>query len=68
MTDRATFYLTAYLVRNRVLEEASIDIVVGQGHEIGRLSRLYLRASERDGAYEVRVGGRVLPVAEGRWS
>lgn len=60
--------LAAYLVRNRVLGGTSLEVTVGQGHEMGRPSRLFLRASEKDGATEVQVGGRVLPVAEGRWS
>lgn len=60
--------LAAYLVRNRVLGETSVEVTVGQGHEMGRPSRLFLRALEREGAYEIHVGGRVLPVAEGRWS
>jgi trans-2,3-dihydro-3-hydroxyanthranilate isomerase len=48
----------------------AVECVVEQGIEMGRPSRLHLRASVRDDANEaatdVRVGGRVIPVAEGR--
>ena len=41
-----------------------IDVIVEQGFEIKRPSRLYLRADGRD----LRVGGRVQPVVEGHLS
>lgn len=59
--------LAAFLVRNRVLGGTSLEVAAGQGHEMGRPSRLFLRASERAGRYEVQVGGVVLPVAQGLW-
>jgi trans-2,3-dihydro-3-hydroxyanthranilate isomerase len=60
--------LAAYLVKQRFFNSAGIDIISGQGHEIGRPSLLHLKAEERsDGGISVRVGGAVMPVAEGRW-
>lgn len=54
----------------------AVDCVVEQGIEMGRPSRLHLRASVRDDAsggdegegkepIDVRVGGRVVPISEG---
>lgn len=60
--------LAAYLVRHRCLGSADIDIMVGQGYEIGRPSRLYLRAKEGSGSIKVSVGGKVSEVAEGVWA
>jgi trans-2,3-dihydro-3-hydroxyanthranilate isomerase len=59
--------LAAFLVKNRYFQSDSIDIVVGQGYEIGRPSLLSLRARQVDGHIGVIVGGRVIPIAEGRW-
>ena len=58
--------LAAFLVKHRYFQSDSIDIVVGQGYEIGRPSFLSLRARQGDGHIGVIVGGRVLPIAEGR--
>ena len=58
--------------RERADGRDAVDCVVEQGIEMGRPSRLRLRASIRDGdrdadaTVDVRVGGRVVPVAEGR--
>jgi trans-2,3-dihydro-3-hydroxyanthranilate isomerase len=59
--------LAGYLVKHRFLGSASIDLCVGQGHEIGRPSLLYLRAAERGGEIDIAVGGRVVEIAEGKW-
>lgn len=59
--------LAAYLVKHRYFGASAIDIKTGQGYEIGRPSLLLLRAKEGDGHLEIAVGGRVLPIARGRW-
>jgi trans-2,3-dihydro-3-hydroxyanthranilate isomerase len=59
--------LAAFLVKHRYFQSDAIDIVVGQGYEIGRPSLLSLRARDKDGNIKVVVGGRVLPIAEGQW-
>ncbi|WP_323675695.1 PhzF family phenazine biosynthesis protein [Halorubellus sp. PRR65] len=57
--------------RERADGRDAVECVVEQGLEMGRPSRLHLRASVRDGdpgedsTVDVRVGGRVVPVAEG---
>lgn len=59
--------LAAYLVKHRYLGSDDIDIMVGQGYEVGRPSRLYLRARTEGDSIKVSVGGKVSQVAEGRW-
>jgi trans-2,3-dihydro-3-hydroxyanthranilate isomerase len=66
-TGSANGCLAAYLVRHRCFGAASIDLVTGQGFEIGRPSELALRAREEGGVFTIDVGGRVTPVATGRW-
>jgi trans-2,3-dihydro-3-hydroxyanthranilate isomerase len=63
--------LAGYLVAHRYFDSSEVAVSVEQGHEIGRPSLLHLRAREEtneDGEEDiaVSVGGRVLPVAEGR--
>ena len=65
-TGSANGCLAGYLVRHRFFGEKSIEIRVEQGHEIGRPSLLLLRAGEKAGRIEVRVGGRVVLVARGK--
>ncbi len=57
--------LAGWLVRHRFFGGPAIDLRSGQGHEIGRPSRLLLKAEEKDGRIAVSVGGRSLTVAEG---
>ncbi len=64
-TGSANGCLAAWLVRHRYFGSAEIDLTVEQGVEMGRTARLHLRASEIEGTFSIRVGGRVVPVAEG---
>lgn len=64
-TGSANASLAAYLVAHRVLGGAEVSVRVEQGIEMGRPSILELRAREEGGRYDVRVGGRVVPVARG---
>ncbi len=64
-TGSASGCLAGYLVKHRYFGRDRIDGRIGQGYEIGRPSRLYLRAAEGNGGIDVRVGGRVVPVAMG---
>ncbi|BAI62242.1 putative phenazine biosynthesis protein [Methanocella paludicola SANAE] len=56
--------LAAYIVKHKYFGTAKIDIRTEQGYEMGRPSLLFLRAEERGGSIDVRVGGRVIPVAK----
>ncbi len=58
--------LAAYLVKRRYFGKPKIDIKVEQGHEMGRPSLLYLNSEEKGDAIQVRVGGKVIPVAKGQ--
>jgi trans-2,3-dihydro-3-hydroxyanthranilate isomerase len=67
-TGSANGALGAYLVRHHVvpLEEPTVHILSEQGAEIGRPSTLYIEVDHRNGEpHTVRVGGRVVLVAEG---
>jgi len=63
-TGSANCCLAAYLVKHRYFGSDSIDVRVEQGYEIGRPSRIYLRAGLRNGRIEVKVGGKVVTVAK----
>ncbi len=56
--------LAAYLCKYRYLGSSEVAVSVDQGYEIGRPSKLYLKASETD-RIDVSVGGRVFDVAQG---
>ena len=67
-TGSANGCLAAYLARHRLLGSADIDVLAGQGYEMGRPSALALRANASESGMEVSVGGSVVDVAEGIWS
>lgn len=66
-TGSANGCLAAYLARHRLLGSADIDVLAGQGYEMGRPSALALRANASSNGIEVSVGGSVVDVAEGVW-
>jgi len=59
--------LAAYLLRHKVLDSPNIDVLSGQGYEMGRPSTLALRASANASDIDVFVGGSVVDVAAGVW-
>jgi trans-2,3-dihydro-3-hydroxyanthranilate isomerase len=65
-TGSANSCLAAYMVKHRYFDDDTINVCVEQGYEIGRPSRIYLRAKEIEGRIHVQVGGRVFAVMEGR--
>jgi len=65
-TGSANGCLAAYLAEHAYLGEPKVDVVVGQGFEIGRPSALHLRASKQ-AEFIVEVGGQVNLVAKGEW-
>ena len=64
-TGSANGCLAGYLVKNRYFGTDVISVKVEQGYEIGRRSRLYLKARKTKGKIEVLVGGKVRLVAKG---
>lgn len=64
-TGSANSCFAAYLIKHRYFGGDPIDVRVEQGYEIGRPSRIYLRAQEVEGRIHTKVGGRVFAVAEG---
>jgi trans-2,3-dihydro-3-hydroxyanthranilate isomerase len=67
-TGSANSCFAAYLVKHRYFGVSEIDVRVEQGYEIGRPSLIYLKARDRGGTIRVEVGGKVIPVAQGRLS
>ena len=64
-TGSANGCLAGYLVKHRYFGKDKIDLQVEQGYEIGRPSRLYLKAEEGKTGIDVFVGGKVFMVAKG---
>lgn len=59
--------LAAYLAQHKMLGSQNLDVLAGQGYEMGRPSTLALRAKGSNNGIEVFVGGNVVDVAEGVW-
>ncbi|HEY4641193.1 MAG TPA: PhzF family phenazine biosynthesis protein [Thermoanaerobaculia bacterium] len=64
-TGSANGNLAAWFLRHHYFACTAIKYRVEQGFELGRPSILEIAASEEHGSYEIRVGGRVVPVAQG---
>ncbi len=58
--------LAGYLAKHKYFGTSSVDVVSGQGYELGRPSEIYLNA-EGDDHIHIRVGGTVIKIAEGEW-
>lgn len=65
-TGSAAGCLAAYLVKHRYCGGPEIDLRLEQGFEIKRPSLILIRAAQRGAEMEINVGGRVIPVAQGR--
>ena len=67
-TGSASGALGAYLVKNGVVEVGpTTEVVIEQGHEIDRPSRILVQVySDDDMIQNVKVGGQVVMVAEGK--
>jgi len=59
--------LAAYLSHYRYFQSEEVDAKVDQGHELGRPSRIYLKARKEGGKLRVSVGGRVASVGVGKF-
>jgi trans-2,3-dihydro-3-hydroxyanthranilate isomerase len=59
--------LAAYLAQHQALGSTNLDVLAGQGYEMGRHSTLALRAHKNATGIAVFVGGGVVDVAEGVW-
>ena len=46
---------------------ASANLTMEQGYEMGRPSRLYLKGSLTQSLYEIKVGGSTQLIAKGEW-
>lgn len=64
-TGSANGSFAGYLVQHQVMGTEPIDTTVEQGQEIGRPSKLYLRAAASPNGVSTQVGGKVQPIAKG---
>lgn len=64
-TGSANGCLAGYLVKERYFDRDAIDIRVEQGLEIGRPAVLHLIAEKKVDGIDIRVGGRVVRIAQG---
>ena len=65
-TGSANGCLAAYIVNHRYFGKYQIDLKVEQGYEIGRPSRLYLKAEKKEQEISVYVGGKVKMIGNGK--
>ena len=66
-TGSANGNLAAYLLKHGIFGRNNIEYQVKQGFEMKRPSRLNISAEFNQGVFKIRVGGRVQPVAAGKW-
>ena len=66
-TGSANGCLAAYLAKHEYFGNSKLDTVVEQGVEMGRSSRLYLRADYTPASCPVSIGGRVIHIATGEF-
>jgi trans-2,3-dihydro-3-hydroxyanthranilate isomerase len=66
-TGSANGCLSAYLLKYNVLEKNAINLVVAQGYEMNRPSKIYHRSSLEKNKFNINIGGKVVPIAEGVW-
>lgn len=59
--------LAAYLAHHQLFGSSNVDVLSGQGYEMGRPSTLALCAIADDSPMQVFVGGCVVEVAHGVW-
>ncbi|MDY6817491.1 MAG: PhzF family phenazine biosynthesis protein [Halobacteriales archaeon] len=64
-TGSANGCLAGYLASHEYFGEETVDVTVEQGYEMGRPSKLYLSTDASADPFEVEVGGRVIPTANG---
>ena len=57
--------LAAYLCKQKYFGNSTVNVTVDQGYEIGRPSKLYLKATAKGEKIGVSVGGRVFDIAQG---
>ncbi len=64
-TGSANGCLGAYLLKHNYFGSSKVSVRVEQGYEMGRRSLLYVDAEEKDGSFDISVGGKVIMVSRG---
>lgn len=66
-TGSANGDLAGYLLKHNFFGKTCIEYDVNQGSEMGRPSKLHIKASYDNEKYTILVGGKAYVVAEGIW-
>ncbi len=66
-TGSANGDLAGYLLKHNFFGSQDMEYQVSQGSEMGRPSKLHIRAKLEDDKYTIQVGGGAYIVAEGEW-
>jgi trans-2,3-dihydro-3-hydroxyanthranilate isomerase len=67
-TGSAAGCLAAWLIKNNYFGESAIKKTIGQGYEINRPSQIRIDAEIVNNQYVIKVGGKVVEVAQGLWN
>jgi len=59
--------LAAWLLKHAQELHGKLELISGQGHEIGRPSTIFLKAEKTGNLYDIHVGGSCRTIAHGRW-
>ncbi len=65
-TGNGAAFLGVYLLEHRYFSQADLFLRIEQGYEINRPSLVMLRARKEGNSHEVRVGGYVVPILQGK--
>lgn len=65
-SGNAAAFLGVYLLEHLYFSESNLSLRIEQGYEINRPSLVMLRARKVGSSHDVRVGGCVIPVAQGK--
>jgi len=65
-TGNGAAFLGAWLLAHRFMQSSDLSLRIEQGTELRRPSLILLRASLDGDEADVRVGGRVVPILQGR--
>lgn len=67
-TGSAAGCLAAYLLKTGFWGSEDLDLIIGQGYEIGRPSFIKMSARKIKTEFEISIGGKVIEIASGNWN
>lgn len=64
-TGNGAAFLGHYLLEHQLFPQSELSLRIEQGYEVRRPSLIMLHARNNNGAYEVNIGGFVVPIVDG---